>query len=318
MINLMLLSRYLVVGWERCSTLDRWTHACSTSATMRRGRGVRYERPEDTASQEAWDASRLVEQGLHWLGTRGFMLVEQLLLPASGHWRQWDAWPECLKPPREAYDSLLQVLYAVVSPEQLHTWGTPPLGCIRMPGPQMLPLEWWFPVDTDSLWAWHDQRRMDKLGSMGAISSQPLPLPTRRRCSRWIPVMTMDEGCFPPPALVGVITGREDSRQYTLQSGANSLPRVTTMVNQLDDSTLATQLCAVRALIPVPSTWLETDWISRACRPESWWTAYCLPAELSLARRKVPSSVAYTTADMLANGWGCRYEVLAVFGLLWG
>eukprot|EP00961_Rhodomonas_salina_P150859 2031543-Rhodomonas_salina.1 len=31
------------------------------------------------------------------------------------------------------------------------------------------------------------------------------------------------------------------------------------MVNCLDDSTLAAQLCAVRALISVPVKWLETD-----------------------------------------------------------
>eukprot|EP00961_Rhodomonas_salina_P183537 2477423-Rhodomonas_salina.1 len=39
-----------------------------------RVRGIRDERPADTAAQEAWDASRRVEQGLHWLGTRGFTL----------------------------------------------------------------------------------------------------------------------------------------------------------------------------------------------------------------------------------------------------
>eukprot|EP00961_Rhodomonas_salina_P267631 3616302-Rhodomonas_salina.1 len=39
-----------------------------------RVQGIRDECPADTAAQEAWDTSRHVEQGLHWLGTRGFTL----------------------------------------------------------------------------------------------------------------------------------------------------------------------------------------------------------------------------------------------------
>eukprot|EP00961_Rhodomonas_salina_P256056 3460825-Rhodomonas_salina.1 len=136
-----------------------------------RVRGIRDERPEDTAAQEAWDVSQCVEQGLHWLGTRGFTLIEQLLLPASGQWRQWDAWPVRLRPPREAYAALLQALDAVVSPAQRHKWGTTPLGGLPMQGPQMLPLELWFPSDADSRWAWHDQRRVGQPATIGAGSS---------------------------------------------------------------------------------------------------------------------------------------------------
>eukprot|EP00961_Rhodomonas_salina_P261585 3535548-Rhodomonas_salina.1 len=71
--------------------------------------------------------------------------------------------------------------------------------------------------------------------------------------------LLLNDCCLPPPVLVGVIRGRDDSGRYTLQSAAASLPQATTMVNRLDDSTLAMQLCAVRALISVPVEWFETD-----------------------------------------------------------
>eukprot|EP00961_Rhodomonas_salina_P049100 659050-Rhodomonas_salina.1 len=70
--------------------------------------------------------------------------------------------------------------------------------------------------------------------------------------------LTMDADCVPPPALVGVITGRDDAGRYILRSAADRLPRATTMISRLDDSTLAMQLCAVRSLVPVPGAWLET------------------------------------------------------------
>eukprot|EP00961_Rhodomonas_salina_P201621 2719812-Rhodomonas_salina.1 len=71
--------------------------------------------------------------------------------------------------------------------------------------------------------------------------------------------LPLNEGGLPPPVLVGVIRGRDDSGLYTLLSAAARLPRANTMVNRLDDSTLAAQLCTVRALIFVPVKWFETD-----------------------------------------------------------
>eukprot|EP00961_Rhodomonas_salina_P048937 656843-Rhodomonas_salina.2 len=125
-----------------------------------------------------------------------------------------------------------------------------------MQGPQMFPLELWFSTNTDSLWAWHVQLQAGKLDS--DASTPPGTLSARRRRSHKPCTLTTDADCVPPPVLVGVITGRDDDGLYILRSAADSLPRATTMVSHLDDSTLATQLCAVRALIPVPSAWLET------------------------------------------------------------
>eukprot|EP00961_Rhodomonas_salina_P151063 2034154-Rhodomonas_salina.1 len=45
----------------------------------------------------------------------------------------------------------------------------------------------------------------------------------------------LNEGGLPPPVLVGVIRGRDDSGRYTLLSAADRLPRANTMVNRLDD-----------------------------------------------------------------------------------
>eukprot|EP00961_Rhodomonas_salina_P069465 932854-Rhodomonas_salina.1 len=70
-----------------------------------------------------------------------------------------------------------------------------------MPGPQMLPLERWFPSDADSLWAWHDQRLADKRAPRGDGTPQPPPMSAGSGRSHQPDGLPLNEGCLPPPVL---------------------------------------------------------------------------------------------------------------------
>eukprot|EP00961_Rhodomonas_salina_P149566 2013333-Rhodomonas_salina.1 len=67
-----------------------------------------------------------------------------------------------------------------------------------MPGPQMLPLEQWFPRDNDSRWAWHDQRQAGRLTPVGADSPPPPPGSAASGRSHRPARLPLDEGGLPP------------------------------------------------------------------------------------------------------------------------
>eukprot|EP00961_Rhodomonas_salina_P265250 3585622-Rhodomonas_salina.1 len=70
-----------------------------------------------------------------------------------------------------------------------------------MQGPQMLPLERWFPSHADSQWAWHDQRRADKSALPGDGTPPPPPMSAGSGRSHLPGGLPLNEGGLPPPVL---------------------------------------------------------------------------------------------------------------------
>eukprot|EP00961_Rhodomonas_salina_P044356 596009-Rhodomonas_salina.1 len=63
-----------------------------------------------------------------------------------------------------------------------------------MPGPQMRPLERWFPSHADSRWAWNDQRRADKSAPWGDDAPPPPPMTAGRGRSHRPGGLPLNEG----------------------------------------------------------------------------------------------------------------------------
>eukprot|EP00961_Rhodomonas_salina_P071340 958227-Rhodomonas_salina.1 len=63
-----------------------------------------------------------------------------------------------------------------------------------MPGPQMLPLERWFPSHADSRRAWHDQLRADKSAPPGDGPLPPPSMAAGRGRSHRSGVLPLNEG----------------------------------------------------------------------------------------------------------------------------
>eukprot|EP00961_Rhodomonas_salina_P176162 2374636-Rhodomonas_salina.1 len=87
-------------------------------------RCIRDERPEDEETQRQWQESRDINRCLTWLGLRGIVVVEQLLVAPTGHWPTWTAWQVGNQPPRRGYDLLLAALTSATTADQRREWST--------------------------------------------------------------------------------------------------------------------------------------------------------------------------------------------------